>query len=193
MEILINSKLKITDDLQSNDNENDQISLFIKNGAFGSGEHETTKACLELISKLDFSDTKVLDIGCGTGILSIAASKFGAKEILGFDPFFSACLISKKNIKLNKIENIDIVCSFNNAINSKYDIVLANIYYYILLDIKEYIRDIINNKGFIILSGIPFSENFDIRNAYEKLGFNVIKNIFHEEFTTILMQFNKKN
>lgn len=188
MHIQINNKLQITDEPFSDQNSQSEETLFIQKGAFGSGEHETTRACLEIITELDCKGKSVIDIGCGTGILSIAASRLGAKYLIGFDPFISACQTSIKNILLNDINNIDIVCSFNDAITGTYDIVLANIYYYILLDLKEYIRDITAPSGFILLSGIPFSENFDIRNAYEKLGFTVLKNMFHEEYTTILMQ-----
>lgn len=188
MKIEINSKLEITDNTDAIINGNCDNQIIIQKGAFGSGEHETTKACLELITELELSNKSVIDIGCGTGILSIAASKLGAKHIVGFDPFESACQTAQINNRINKTDNIDIVCAFNDAVNGTYDVVLANIYYYILLDLKEYIRDITTNNADIILSGIPFSENFDIRTAYEKMGFSVIKNMFHDEYTTILMR-----
>jgi ribosomal protein L11 methyltransferase len=183
----INNKLQIVETKNFNNNS-ELIDIVIKKGAFGSGEHETTKACLEIITDLDVKNKTILDIGCGTGILSIAAAKFGSKKVIGFDPEFSACLTSKKNIELNDLDNIDIICSFNDAVKGKYDVVLANVYYYVLLDISKYIKEIIKNGGFLILSGIPFSENFDVRNAYNKLGFITLKNMFHEEFTTVLMK-----
>ena len=185
----IHPELIVTDDINyHNDNA---LILYIKKGAFGSGEHETTRACLELMSNIDFNDKSVLDIGCGTGILSIAAEKMGADFCVGFDPFYSACKTSLTNIKINKAENVNIICSFNNAINGVFDIILANIYSDILIDLKTYIKTCIKLNGILIMSGIPFSENFDVRNNYEKFGFTLIKNMFHEEYTTVMMKNGK--
>ncbi len=182
----INSKLYVTDD-ESYFNDKSCI-VYIRKGAFGSGEHETTKACLNLMTNIDIKRKAVLDIGCGTGILSIAAEKLGAKFCVGFDPFYSACKTAKVNEKLNKTENTHFICSFNNAIKGKFDIILANIYADILIDLKTYIKNSLKLNGILIMSGIPFSENFDIRNNYEKNGFALLKNMFHEEYTTIMMK-----
>ncbi len=185
----IHPELIVTDDINYSD-ENALI-LYIKKGAFGSGEHETTQACLKLMLNIDIKNKSVLDIGCGTGILSIAAKKMGANFCVGFDPFYSACKTSLTNIRINKAENVNIICSYNDAINSVFDIILANIYSDILIDLKTYIKNSVKLNGILIMSGIPFSENFDVRNNYEKLGFTLIKNIFHEEYTTVMMKNGK--
>jgi ribosomal protein L11 methyltransferase len=186
MIININSKILVTDDL--NYKCTDSMVLYIKKGAFGSGEHETTKACLNFMSNMDFRGKTVLDIGCGTGILTIAADKLGAKSSLGFDPFFSACITAKVNFQINKTKNTNVICSYNDAVDGVFDIILANIYSDILIDLKNYINKSIKLNGILIMSGIPFSENFDVRNNYEKLGFELIKNSFHEEYTTVVMK-----
>ena len=73
--------------------------------AFGTGTHETTTMCIQQLEKYVKPDTKVFDIGCGSGILAIAAAKLGANDVLAVDLDEVAVKVSKENIELNKVED----------------------------------------------------------------------------------------
>jgi len=152
-------------------------------GAFGSGEHETTKACIKHLENMELSGKSVLDVGCGTGILGICASMLGAEKCIGYDLFYNACKTAKECNELNGVTNNHIICGLQDCINSKFDIIFANIYF----DISEFVRSSLASGGKVVLSGIPVEFNYDVRRCYERLGFNIIETNIHEEFSTILM------
>ncbi|MCX7965738.1 MAG: 50S ribosomal protein L11 methyltransferase, partial [Syntrophorhabdaceae bacterium] len=95
--------------------------------AFGTGRHESTKIMIKLMQKIDFKEREVIDIGCGSAILAIYASMLGAKSVLAIDNDFDAVISAKKNINLNRRENIKVVCADVNDIKGSFDIVLANL------------------------------------------------------------------
>ena len=162
--------------------------IKIRQGAFGSGEHETTIACLKHLQKMDLKNKTVLDIGCGTGILGIASSILGASFCVGFDPSYSACETALFCNNLNKINNNHIVCGYNDSINGKFDIVVANIYQDILINLCQYINNSLKNSGITLLSGIPIEYNFDVKKCYENSGFKVLDLNIHDEYSTILLK-----
>jgi len=160
--------------------------FVISSGAFGSGEHETTIGCLNLIEQMSLKDKSFLDIGCGTGILSIAASICGAKKIVGFDISYKACVTSKLNIATNNIDNIYIICGDNNCIKSKFDVIVANIYVDIILNLLEYNFQSLKSKGELVLSGIPIEDAYLVKSKYINHGFKFKRAIYHEDFVTML-------
>lgn len=150
--------------------EHDTIPIILKCNAFGSGEHETTKSCLEIISKTDFLNKTILDIGSGTGILSFSSLKKGAKLAVCFDISFEASKNLKENASFNCLNNIYPVCSTIDAIKSQYDIIFANIYSSIILSNINNIDKLLKENGLLIASGINYEYNFEIRNSFEKTG-----------------------
>ena len=131
--------------------------------AFGTGHHETTSMMMDLMLDADFSEKKVLDMGCGTGILAILASKLGAKDITAID-YDPVCYDSTiENSALNGIVNIKAVCGSKEVIpDAQYDIILANINRNILLDQMERYSEVLKGGGEIYFSGFYESPDLDI-------------------------------
>ncbi len=130
--------------------------------SFGTGHHETTSLIINEMFNIDFNDKSVLDMGCGTGILSILASKLGAKQLVAIDFDKWAFKNAKENAILNDVSNIDFIYGDVNDIGkSRYDVVLANINRNVLInDIEAYVA-CMQISAEILLSGfleedIPF-------------------------------------
>ncbi len=131
--------------------------------AFGTGHHETTSMMMDLMLDADFVGKNVLDMGCGTGILAILASKLGAKDITAID-YDPVCYDSTiENSTLNHIGNIKAICGSKEVIpNIQYDIVLANINRNILLDQMERYSEVLKDGGEIYFSGFYESPDLEI-------------------------------
>lgn len=129
--------------------------------SFGTGHHQTTSMMLSYILENDFKGKAVLDMGCGTGILGILASKHGAKTVAAID-FDPVCVESvEENKILNNVTNIESRLGSKEAIGEyKFDVILANINRNILLDQLEVYKDSLNTSGHLYLSG--FYEDQDL-------------------------------
>ncbi|ASU35305.1 50S ribosomal protein L11 methyltransferase [Mucilaginibacter xinganensis] len=131
--------------------------------AFGTGHHQTTAMMLELVLENEFAGKKVLDMGCGTGILAIMASKLGAAEItaIDYDPICYASTI--ENAQLNHIENITALCGSKEVVpEESFDIILANINRNILIDQMERYSQVLKTDGEIYFSGFYEAPDLDI-------------------------------
>lgn len=162
--------------------------MRIRQGAFGSGEHETTLACLKHLQNIELKGKKVLDVGCGTGILGIAAFLLGAEMCIGFDPSLAACETAVFCNELNGVTNNHIICGYNDAVSGRFDVVTANIYQDILIALCPYIDDVLTEQGLALLSGIPLEYNYEVKVCYERQGFKVLDLNIHDEYSTILLQ-----
>jgi ribosomal protein L11 methyltransferase len=169
----------------------DRIDLIMARGAFGSGEHETTASCLEILeTRPEVAGARVLDLGSGTGILAIAAHKLGATSALCVDIAPEAVHSARQNCSLNSITtNISHRCGTLSVVpETGFDLVLANIYGDILLDIAPDLVDRARPGALLLLSGMLWEYNFDVRQRYAALGCTLIKNRFLDEFSTLLLQ-----
>jgi len=148
--------------------------------AFGTGHHQTTSMMLELILENDFAGKKVLDMGCGTGILAILAAKLGAAKItaIDYDPVCYSSTI--ENSQLNHTENIVALCGSKEAIpGEQYDIILANINRNILLDQMARYAEALKAGGEIYFSGFYESPDLDIITA--EAGKYGMKYVMHKK------------
>lgn len=124
--------------------------------AFGTGNHETTRMIVSTLLNNNLYQKRVLDCGCGTGILGIVAAKLGASEVVGYDIDEWSVDNAKHNAKLNGIDNMEVYfgnASVINHISGIFDIILANINRNILLNDMKTFRSVLNDGGFLILSG----------------------------------------
>ena len=144
--------------------------------AFGTGHHQTTSMMLQLMLENDFVGKNVLDMGCGTGILAIMASKLGAKSVMAID-YDPVCYDSTlENAQLNHIENITALCGSKEVIpDDFYDIILANINRNILIDQLSRYSETLKPEGELYLSGFYESPDLDIiTDEARKLGLKYI-------------------
>jgi ribosomal protein L11 methyltransferase len=162
--------------------------------SFGTGEHQTTKLVLKLLEKYVSKGMKVLDVGSGTGILTIASIKLGASKAVAVD-FDEICLINcEENCVLNGVENsVEIITGEIDDVNEKdFDLILANIQKNVLLEIAEKIKSRLTRNGVIILSGLLDSDQDEIERKYQSLGFITEQVEQMDEWIAIVFSANKK-
>lgn len=138
------------------DSDSERLQIKINPGlAFGTGYHETTKLILEEIMGLDLKGKTCLDLGCGSGILSILMSKLGAKKVEACDIDEDALLATRENIDLNSIDNIDVFYSdLFSEVRGTYDFISANIIAEILVRLIDDLPRFLSKDGLILFSGI---------------------------------------
>ena len=132
--------------------------------AFGTGSHPTTRLCLEWLERTVSTDISILDYGCGSGILAIAAAKLGAKEVLGVDIDLQAVNAAKSNAELNTVS-----ARFEDStkeIKGQFDIVVANILSNPLKALAPAICAHVRPGGRLALSGILTEQSDDLIEAY---------------------------
>ena len=148
--------------------------------AFGTGNHETTRLCVERLVAVeaamtakgrDKSGVRVIDAGCGSGILALSAAKLGFRRILGFDNDPEAVRVSEENAGLNGLDG-RVAFSVGDLITGlagqEADVLLANILANVLIEFASQLVAAVAPGGVLILSGILAKENGDVRAAYGK-------------------------
>jgi len=162
----------------------DKINILINPAlAFGSGHHATTHSCLLMIDEFIKSGQDVLDVGCGSGILSLASAKKGANVWL-CDTDEVAVDSSKENFRLNGESFRDIWVGSVNKTNKKYDTVLANIIADVLKAISKELKNRLKDEGILILSGILDKKESIVTSAFSDL--NLIKRVQKDEWITLV-------
>ena len=149
--------------------KNKKVIKIDPGAAFGTGSHPTTSLCLEELEKISLSSKKILDIGSGSGILSIAAKCFGANEIYALDNDYLAINSTESNFRLNfdNLDNLKTYLGSFDELVSKYtlknfDFILCNILAEVIKGIIPDIRNCLKIDGEVILSGILNSQKDEI-------------------------------
>ena len=168
------------------ESKKDKIDIIINPAlSFGSGHHETTNSCLQAISKYVNNKHEVIDVGCGSGILSIAVSKLGAKiDICDTD---EVCIKdSKLNFELNN-------CNYENAwigsaskSDKKYDIVIANIVADVLVMIHKELKKCLKDGAILVISGILDKHLNRVLKKFEDM--NKVEVIQQNEWITVVLK-----
>jgi ribosomal protein L11 methyltransferase len=160
--------------------------------AFGTGTHETTRMCSILLDKYITQDCKVLDVGCGTGILSIISAKLGAEKVQAADIDGVAVRVAKENVEINgetaKIEVFQGILSDINPDINKYSIIVANIIANVIIDLSSLIPYYLDKNAFFITSGIIKERKQDVIDACNANGMSCIEAIEMGEWVAMVFK-----
>lgn len=161
--------------------------------AFGTGYHPTTKMALSFILESIRKDISFLDIGCGTGILSIVAKKLGAGRVLAVDIDSKAVEIAKENALKNEVEIEVIESNLLEKVKRKYDMIVANILPEILLELLEDVHKVSHNKTVLILSGITREKEKLLLDKAKLKGWTLVDRKIEDEWICFMMKRSLKN
>lgn len=144
--------------------------------AFGTGTHATTRLCLQLMEKYLRPGDRVLDVGTGTGILSIAAAMLGSGEVLAVDIDPQAVTVAQDNIAKNHVDLTvrTVLADLTAGIDFRADLVVANLMADLVVRLSNSVRGHLTEKGIYISSGIIQGKETSVRAALESSGFEVI-------------------
>jgi ribosomal protein L11 methyltransferase len=155
-----------------------RINLIIDPGmAFGTGHHETTRSCLVLLEKYDGKCAKdrFLDLGTGTGLLAIAASKLGYKHVLAVDIDPLATEATRMNMELNKVTNVVVREGSIVEASGTFDCITANIISGVLIQLVPRIASRLKTPGIAVLSGILVEQADEVISAFQQTGMKLLE------------------
>lgn len=159
--------------------------------AFGTGTHETTRMIVSTLLYIDLKGKRVLDCGCGTGILGIAASKLGASEVVGYDIDEWSSENAIHNAELNGVGNMKVMlgdASVLKSVEGKFDVVLANINRNILLADMPAFVSVMADDSLLILSGFYASDVDLLIEKASSLGLSKIDSKSDSEWTCLVLK-----
>ncbi len=175
--IKVGRKLLIRPDWEPADNPEGRVVLSLEPGiAFGTGTHETTRLCMEFLEEYVEPGCRMLDVGCGSGILSVAALLLGAGSAVGVDIDPLAVKTAVQNAGRNHVEDrfTGICGSLTEQVTGKYKVVAANIVADVIVQLTKDIDKFLEPDGVYLMSGIIAEREPDVLRALGDNGFTVI-------------------
>lgn len=169
--------------------DSDKIILEIDPGmAFGTGSHETTAICLELLEGIDLNDKEIVDVGTGSGILAIACAKLGSKRVLALDIDSLSIKTARENVEINNCsDKVEVMESdLLNTSKDKFDLIIANILPDVIINLIPDAYEKLNNNGMILVSGIILEKKDLIITELKKHGFSIVEDLDMGEWTGIV-------
>ena len=155
--------------------------------AFGTGMHETTSMCIDLMQRIDLTEKKVLDFGCGSGILGVCATALGATSVLFADTDEQAITATKYNCGINGINDPTVFLRDVREITEPADIVLANITADVLIAVEKVIKGALKKGGYAIISGIISDKARLVESEYLK-DFTLVESVQKNEWSAFLFK-----
>lgn len=138
--------------------------------AFGTGQHETTYMMLEMLGVQDLNGKRVLDIGCGTGILAIGAEKRGAERVLGIEIDPDCRENMQHHLRINACRRVELNIQTLDQVNEKFDVILANITLNVLLELWPLAKARLRPGGVLYSTGILAEQSADAMTALKQIG-----------------------
>ena len=154
--------------------DSDRVTIVVNpGGAFGTGRHETTWLCLEALEDFVRCGMRVADVGCGSGILAIAAAKLGATSVVATDTDPAAVDATRENAEANAVDDRieTLLASTPPAPTASFDVIVANIYSDTLVAISKDLATLTAARGIIVLSGIETTRSAEVEAAFVTHGF----------------------
>lgn len=179
------------------DNSENRKVLSIEPGlAFGTGGHDTTRLCMEMLEKyLNEGDT-VLDTGCGSGILGIASLLLGAQSVVGVDIDELAVKTAKENGEVNGFKEPEFKVlegNLTDRVSGKFDIILANIVADVIIMFSDFVGDFMKDDSVFIVSGIIAPRENDVKTALDKNHFKIIEENRSGDWLCLVLKKEKTN
>lgn len=176
--VQVGEHLVVCPSWEAYDRQPDDVVLTLNPGmAFGTGTHDTTRLCMELLEKYITPQDTVLDVGCGSGILAITAALLGANKIIGCDIDEVAVKVAGENAALNGVQ--DRIAfhqgDLTSQVEGSFQIICANIVADVIIRLSEDAGRYLAKDGIFITSGIIDTREQDVLNAVEQNGFQVIE------------------
>lgn len=187
----IGEKLVIVPSWETYDNKNGRTVLNIDPGAaFGTGTHATTSLCLSLLENYIKEDTTMLDIGTGSGILSIASVLLGAKSAIGVDIDAQSVKTAKENAEINKMADKCefIVGDLADKISGKYNIICANIVADVIIKLFQNVEQFLEENGVFIISGIIDIRKDDVLAAAKEKNFMILEEKYKDNWCAFVLK-----
>ncbi|MEC1456885.1 50S ribosomal protein L11 methyltransferase [Bacillus haynesii] len=156
--------------------------------AFGTGTHPTTVLCIQALERYVKEGDSVVDVGTGTGILSIASAMLRAKQVEGYDLDPVAVESARLNSKLNKVSD-HIVIKQNNlldGVEGEKDVIVANILAEVILRFTDQAYSLLKDGGYFITSGIIQQKKQEVKDALVKEGFTIVEVLSMEDWVSII-------
>ena len=153
--------------------------------AFGTGHHETTAQCLKAIEKLGVKGKRILDYGCGTGIIAIAAAKLDAREVVACDIDHEAITCAMENFAYNKVD-IMLVESNKFIASPPCDIIAANLSIDQIMSLYDELNQSLKTDGRIIYSGIPSDDKLRFLKFLESIPYVIIDELSGDEWVSYI-------
>lgn len=188
----IGEKLAIVPEWEAYDNDK-RIVIKINPGmAFGTGTHESTYMCLELLERYVKKDDEIFDIGCGSGILAIAGLKLGAKRALAVDIDDKCIDASHENAGLNNLEDKMDIKKGNllDVVKGRADLIVSNIIAEIIVDEIKNLKNHMDKGGIFITSGIIKERRQMVIDALKENGFEIIDELEKNNWVAIVGRLN---
>ena len=156
--------------------------------AFGTGQHPTTRTCLQQLEHYLVPDNRVLDVGTGSGILSLAAARLGAKSVMAIDTDPESIRSAKSNVLLNQVNNIVKVRSGSVPLSSRihYAVVLANLSARLVTSLASELAGATALGGLMIASGFLYERNNAVAKELGKAKFKVIRSLEDSGWGTLV-------
>lgn len=190
----IGDRLCICPSWESYDNVSGRVVLNIDPGAaFGTGTHATTSMCLEALEKLVTPNMTVLDIGSGSGILSIASVLLGAKDVVGVDIDPVAVKVAKENAALNGVSEKAkyILGNLDEEVKDTYDIVVANIVADAIIALSSSAKKRMNKNGYFLCSGIIDIRADEVEASLINRGYKIVNKMVNNNWVAFLATVNE--
>ena len=155
--------------------------------AFGTGTHETTRMCIQLLEKYVAGRANVLDVGCGSGILGITAIKLGAQNCVGVDIDENAVRVAGQNAEINRVtDRMEIkIGNLLDVVSGKFDIFVANIIADAIISLSSMVKPYMDVNGIFIASGIIRDRYDEVKEALQYQGFSIKDELYLGEWVAV--------